>query len=207
MPDNVDVPIQAVVFDIGGVLEVNPITGWRERWAARLQIEPSEFKRVLDRIWSPGSVGATTLERIESETRRALGLDQAQLAALMRDAWTEYLGTLNHEVAEYFCRLRPRYKTGILSNSFVGAREREQEAYGFEDMCDVIVYSHEEGCMKPDAASYLLVCERLDVPPEDTIFLDDVAENVNGASAVGMRAIMFSTHSQAFAALQTQMAP
>lgn len=46
-----------------------------------------------------------------------------------------------------------RGKTAILSNSFVGAREREREqaAHGFHEMCDVIVYSHEVGCLKPEA--------------------------------------------------------
>jgi hypothetical protein len=38
-------------------------------------------------------------------------------------------------------------------NSFVGAREREQALYGFKDMCDVIVYSHEVGWLKPDPPS------------------------------------------------------
>jgi hypothetical protein len=37
-----------------------------------------------------------------------------------------YLGTANTELIEYARSLRPRFRTGILSNSFVGAREREQ---------------------------------------------------------------------------------
>lgn len=62
--------------------------------------------------------------------------------------------------------LRPRCKTGILSNSLVGARKREQEAYRFSDMCDVIVYSHEEGYLKPDPQIYRTVCDRLGVAPD-----------------------------------------
>ena len=55
----------------------------------------------------------------------------------------------NTELIEYARGLRPRYRTGILSNSFVGAREREQAAYGFEDLVDEIVYSHEAGIASP----------------------------------------------------------
>lgn len=33
-------PIEAVIFDIGGVLEVTPPTGWLERWASRLGLSP-----------------------------------------------------------------------------------------------------------------------------------------------------------------------
>jgi putative hydrolase of the HAD superfamily len=198
-------PVHAVVFDIGGVLEINPPTEWRARWAARLQLEPDELERRVGGIWSPGAIGAATLAEIERRTAEALGLDEANLAALMNDAWAEYVGSLNRDLANYFGSLRPRYKTGILSNSFVGAREREQQAYGFEDMCDVIVYSHEVGYLKPEPRSYHVVCERLGVPPEDTVLLDDNQANVDGARAVGMRAVTFSNTRQAIADLQAQM--
>jgi putative hydrolase of the HAD superfamily len=39
------------------------------------------------------------------------------------ELWEEYLGTLNSELAIYFASLRPRVRTGILSNSF-GRRAR-----------------------------------------------------------------------------------
>lgn len=139
----------------------------------------------LDLIWGPGSTGAATLDQITKQTAEALDLDEATLAALMSDAWTEYLGTVNEELASYFASLRPRYRTGILSNSFVGAREREQAAYSFEDMCDAVVYSHEEGYLKPDPRIYRVVCERLGVPSEDTVLLDDVQANVDGAGLSG----------------------
>jgi hypothetical protein len=67
----------------------------------------------------------------------------------MADIWREYLGTANKELIDYARRLRPRYRTGILSNSFVGARQREQAAYGFEDLVDEIVYSYEVGMSSP----------------------------------------------------------
>ncbi|MEX2626162.1 MAG: hypothetical protein WD225_04725, partial [Ilumatobacteraceae bacterium] len=51
-------------------------------------------------------------------------------ARFMDDLWAEYLGTPNTELIDYFTGLGGRVRTGILSNSFVGAREREQERYG-----------------------------------------------------------------------------
>jgi FMN phosphatase YigB (HAD superfamily) len=60
-----------------------------------------------------------------------------------------------------FASLRLSYRTGIVSNSFAGARQREQAAYGFEDLCDTIVYSHEVGCVKPDPRIYEIALIRL----------------------------------------------
>lgn len=195
-----------MVFDIGGVLEVNPRTGWQTRWAERLHLSRAEFEERLDSIWSAGAIGSVSLEEVESRTVAALDLDEGHVRELMSDVWAEYLGALNRELVDYFVSLRPRVKTGILSNSFVGAREREQAAYGFEDMCEVLVYSHEVGCMKPDARIYRLVCERLGVDPGQAVFLDDVQANVDGARAVGMRAVRFLSTSQAIADLEAHLA-
>jgi epoxide hydrolase-like predicted phosphatase len=201
----VGVPVRAIVFDVGGVLEVNPATGWPERWAVRLGLSADELAERMDRLWSGGDIGSVTLAEIERRTADGLDLDAGALLELMNDAWAEYLGSLNRPLAEYFRSLRPSFRTGILSNSFVGAREREQDAYGFEDMCDAIVYSHEVGHLKPEPAAYRVVSERLGVAPADVLFLDDVQANVDGARAVGMRAITFLDTRQAISEIEAQL--
>jgi putative hydrolase of the HAD superfamily len=205
LSDNAPMPVRAVILDIGGVLEVNPRTGWPACWARRLGLQPDAFEAQLDAIWDPGATGETTLEEIEGRTAEAFGLSEAALAELMDDAWREYVGTLNQELADWFAGLRPRYRTGILSNSFVGAREREQKLYGFEDMCDVLVYSHEVGWLKPDPRSYQALCGQLGVSPEDAVLLDDLPANVAGARAVGMRAVTYADNAQAIAELSAEL--
>jgi putative hydrolase of the HAD superfamily len=191
--------LKAVVFDIGGVLEINPRTHWAERWSARLGLDVAGL---LEPVWRRGDVGAVTLEEVERETARLLGLDAGALREFMDDVWEEYVGRLNVELARYFAALRPRYRTGIVSNSFVGAREREQRLYGFEDMCDVVVYSHEEGMKKPDPRIYEIVCRRLGVSPRETVFLDDTPSCVEGARRAGMHAIQFVSNAPAIAELE-----
>lgn len=194
--------IRAVVFDIGGVLEITPRTGWGERWEARLGLAPGELRRRLGDVWRGGAVGAIAEADVERRTGEILGLERADVDAFMADLWAEYLGTLNVELAAYFGGLRPRYRTGILSNSFVGAREREEARYGFGDLCDTIAYSHEEGLAKPDPLIYALTCARLGVRPEETIFLDDVAACVDAARACGLHAFLFRDTAQAIADIE-----
>lgn len=184
--------IDAVLFDIGGVLELTPPTGWQERWQAILGIDRAQLEARLEPYFRTGATGEITLAEVEQGIASALALDRAGLTTFMDDLWAEYLGTLNVELADCFTGLRPRYRTGILSNSFVGAREREHERYGFERMCDELVYSHEVGLLKPDARFYRLAAERLGVRVERCVFLDDTSECVEGARAVGMHAIEFT---------------
>ena len=194
--------IRAVVFDIGGVLEITPTTGWDKKWEAKLGLKPGHLAEQLHNVWKDGSIGKISIGEVEKSTGEILGLDRAQVDDFMHDLWEEYLGTLNVELAAYFANLRPRYKTAILSNSFVGAREKEQERYGFEDICDLIIYSHEVGLQKPDRAIYELLCERLGVQPGEVIFLDDVDACVDAAREIGIHAILFKETTQAISDIE-----
>jgi putative hydrolase of the HAD superfamily len=115
-------------------------------------------------------------------------VDEQRLADFMGDLWREYLGTANTELIEYVRGLRPRYRTGILSNS--------------EDLVDDIVYSHETGIQKPDPRAYAIACERLAVRPEETIFVDDVSRNVTAAAGAGLHAIHHQDNARTIAGLE-----
>jgi putative hydrolase of the HAD superfamily len=199
--------ITAVVLDIGGVLEWTPPTGHVERWESSLGLPPGGLHRTMDDVWRGGRLGTLTEAQVEAAFADRLGLSPADLGAFMTGFWDEYLGTPNTELIDWFGRLRRRCRTGIVSNSFVGAREREQERYGFADLTEVLVYSHEVGVAKPDPAIYELVCRRLGVAPEEAVFLDDKPGAVEGAEAVGMTGVLFRDNEQAVAAIEALLRP
>jgi epoxide hydrolase-like predicted phosphatase len=197
---------RAVVFDIGGVLEKTPDLGVDRLWETRLGLPAGDIHARMRDVWQGGSIGTITLDDVHEAIRARLGLDDQKLAQFMADLWREYLGTANTELIEYARRLRPRYRTGIVSNSFVGAREREQAAYGFEDLVEEIVYSHEAGFSKPDPRIYALICTRLNVPPGEMVFLDDVEACVAGARDAGIRAVLYRDNAQAIAEIEKALA-
>jgi putative hydrolase of the HAD superfamily len=194
--------IRAVVFDIGGVLEIAPDLGVGRRWEARLGLPEGEVGERLADVWAAGAIGTITEDEVHQAISERLSVAREQADAIMADVWEQYLGTGNTELIEFTRRLRPRYRTGILSNSFVGARQREQAVYGFEDLVDDIVYSHEVGVSKPDPQIYELTCARLDVRPEEMIFLDDVESNVAGAREARIHGIRYRDNAQAIAEIE-----
>jgi epoxide hydrolase-like predicted phosphatase len=199
--------IQAVVFDIGGVLEITPsrmVT--TESWAARLGLSSEELDERMADVWQAGSIGEITEQDVHQALKERLGFDERRLDEFTSWMWREYLGRANTELIEFARQLRPGYRTGILSNSFVGAREREQAAYGFEDLVDDIVYSHECGLSKPDPASYALACERLKVKPAQTVFLDDYEPCVEGARLAGIHAVLYQDNAQAIGDIRALLA-
>ncbi|NJQ17152.1 HAD family phosphatase [Streptomyces bohaiensis] len=199
-------PVRAVVFDIGGVLEFTPALGVTDKWERRLGLPSGELNRLAGDVWRGGSVGTFTEDGVHRALGERLGIDQVIVASLMNDVWTEYLGTLNTELCSYARALRPRYRTGILSNSLVGCREREQSRYGFEQLVDDLVYSHEVGIAKPDPRIYRLSCERLGVSPEETVFVDDNPACVEAAGALGFHTVHFRDTAQTIAAIDGRLA-
>jgi putative hydrolase of the HAD superfamily len=142
-------------------------------------------------------VGAVSESEVRAQVSRELGLGPARLDAFMADLWAEYLGSPNEELIAYVRGLRPRCSLGILSNSFVGAREREEAAYAFGELADEVVYSHEIGFNKPDRRAYEVACARLGVRARDCLFIDDVAAHVDAARDAGMEGELFVGNAQA----------
>jgi epoxide hydrolase-like predicted phosphatase len=198
--------VRAVVFDIGGVLEITPDLGVTQLWEARLGLPAGQLDARMGDVWAAGSIGTITENDVHRELTGRLGLAGEQLSAFLADLWRQYLGSANTELIGYARQLRPRYRTGIVSNSFVGAREREQAAYGFGELVDEVVYSHEAGMAKPDPRIYALVCTRLGVQPGETVFLDDAERCVAGARDAGLHAILYHDNGQAIAAIEELLA-
>lgn len=51
---------------------------------------------------------------------------------------------------------------------------------------DVLVDGRTEGVYKPDPAAYRIILERMGVPAEGTVFIDDQPVNLRGAEVVGL---------------------
>ena len=195
-------PIKTVLFDIGGVLEINADTGWQAKWEAVLAMTFEDLFGRLEQAGLNASLGTCSEAAWLEGLREHGGMSQAQLDGFIHDFWVWYLGEPNTELIAYFAGLRSRYQTAILSNSALGARAREQARYGFEDITDLIVYSHEVGLQKPDPRMYALTCERLGVQPSEIVLLDDLEANVTAARAFGMNAVLFQNNVQAMAEIE-----
>jgi epoxide hydrolase-like predicted phosphatase len=98
---------------------------------------------------------------------------------------------VNHEMAAFLGALRPRYRTGILSNAGSDARRLFTDVFGFDRLVDTMIISAEEGVAKPDERIYHLALDRLGVKADEVVFVDDMAVNVTAACQLGIQAIQF----------------
>ena len=83
--------------------------------------------------------------------------------------------------------------TAIVSNMGDAVHEHMERELDWLSRFDLLVWSYQLRVAKPDAAIYRYALERLGTRPEETLFLDDKAENVDTAVALGMKGLVFST--------------
>ena len=181
--------MRGLVLDYGGVLTTNVFDSFRD-FCVRERLEPDAVKtlfranpeaRSLVRAVETGDIaedefsarfgallGIEDCERLIDRLFAGMGPDEAMLAAV-RGARAQGV------------------KTGLISNSM---GEGRYDRGAFPELFDGVVISGEVGMHKPQPEIFRLGCERIGLPPQECVFVDDLRENCEGAEAVGMTAIL-----------------
>jgi epoxide hydrolase-like predicted phosphatase len=185
--------IRAVIFDVGGVLLHSGDQSALRGWEARLSLREGELEREV--FSSPAawraSIGLTTGAGVWMELGCLYRLHANEVRDLARDVFAAEM--VDERMATFVRALRPRYKTALLSNAWPEARQSLCERRGLGDLTDMLILSCEERMMKPDTRIYQLAAERLNVAPEEALFVDDSPLNVAGARDAGMRGLHYIT--------------
>lgn len=79
----------------------------------------------------------------------------------------------------------------VLSNSWGTGSYDPYAGYALEERFDAVVISDRVGLRKPDPAIYRLSADKLGLPPERCLFVDDTAHNLPSAQALGMAVVFF----------------
>jgi putative hydrolase of the HAD superfamily len=67
------------------------------------------------------------------------------------------------------------------------------DGFDLEALADVVVISAEVGVRKPSRRVYAIACERLGVPPETCVMVDDLRHNLDGAARLGIAGVLHTT--------------
>lgn len=194
-------PVDAVVFDLGNVLV---------RWDRRLLYEqlipdPVALDRFLDEVLTLEVNAELDRGRPLAEVTAALAArhpDERDLIDAFATRWPETLGEILDGSVAILEELRRLPVTLLaLSNwgrdTFAAAEPRLPFLRHF----DHLVISGREGIVKPDPAIFELLCRRHDVVPARAVFVDDSADNIAAADALGFLTVHFSNPAQCRRAL------
>jgi putative hydrolase of the HAD superfamily len=186
--------IEGVIFDYGMVLSqaqepqalaaLKAITGLSEEdfhahyWRHRHQYDLGNLNGLS--FWKAVSDDA------------GLTFTDAQVARLIENdviMWS----TLNEEMLGWVGALQDAgFKTAILSNMVEELMLYMMQEFAWLGRFDHHTWSCQLRIAKPDPAIYHYTCEKLGIPPENALFLDDKPENIAAAESIGLHSIQFS---------------
>lgn len=202
---------KAVLFDIGGVLVRTEDPAPRQRLAkqyglSREALEDLVFGSAVSRAAERGEASE---EEVWGFVQRSLHLNDAALAEFKRDFWAG--DQLDQTLLGWLANARSCLRTGLLTNCW----SREPLAFyttllGLPDgslarAVDAVVSSAQVGVRKPHPRIFEAILRVLDVPPSESIFVDDFLENVEGARALGMVGIHFRNRDDVLSVLDRML--
>jgi epoxide hydrolase-like predicted phosphatase len=191
-------PIKAILFDYGSVLVQLVDETPRRQLADRYGIP---LKRIYTLLFDTeasiqAALGEISMEHHWRAIHEILRTPPGERVEFIRQFWAA--DGLNHELVEALPALREHYRLGLLSNANDDLRAMLVERWQIDGLFDDMIISAEVGLLKPDRRIYELAVKRLDVQPDEAVFIDDMPVNIEGARIAGLEAIQYLSNSQVF---------
>ncbi|WP_420642310.1 HAD family hydrolase [Candidatus Leptofilum sp.] len=183
--------IQAIIFDVGGVLLRTEDRAPRQQWEARLGLEPGGAEALVfnSEMGQSAQRGDITEPELWRWIGSHLNLSLEETAAFRQGFWAG--DKLDWELVALIRQLKTQYQTAIISNYASNLRPELTKQFKIANVFDEIIISCEEKIMKPGSEIFHRALARLGRKPEEAIFIDDFLHNVEAAQNVGLAAIHF----------------
>jgi 2-haloacid dehalogenase len=182
----------AVLLDLGGVfLDWDPRYLYRKLFDDDVAGMEHFLANVCTTAWHVEQDRGQSISEACAE-RRAEFPEYAELIDAWGERSEEMINGVIKGTVEVFAELK---ETGVpcyaLSNMERENWERRSEIYDFLGWFDGYFISGLEGVIKPDSEYFERALERFNLRPDEVLFVDDRADNVAAARALGMPAVVF----------------
>jgi putative hydrolase of the HAD superfamily len=180
----------ALLFDLGRVVLDIDFNRTLNCWAGHAGCQPAQFigRFSPDESYMRHERGEISDADFFAALRGSLGIEVTDAQFL--EGWNAIFAGEMPEIAPLLTKAARRLPLYAFSNT-----NRAHEAHFSQHFAQVLGHfrkmflSSTIGLRKPDAAAYDHVVKEIGVPAERIVFFDDVAENIEGARARGLKAV------------------
>ena len=184
-------PVDALLFDLGGVVMAIDFDRAVRSWEDAAGLDPDSLmgRFTMDDAYERHERGHLDSAGYLAHLRATLGVDLTD--DQLTTGWNAiFLGPIAG-VADLLVRVAEVLPTYAFTNTNV----LHQSAWGPRFAAEMAVFrtifsSPEIGLRKPEPEAFRHVADEIGVPLERILFFDDTAENVDGARALGMPAVL-----------------
>jgi putative hydrolase of the HAD superfamily len=206
--------IRAVLWDFGGVLTESPFIAFAE--FERRRALPEGFLRRVnsihpdDNAWARFERGQITL----TEFGDAFEVESTALGHPVRgeDVIALLHGSVRPAMVAALRRCKAHFRNACLTNNVrtgsghgLPTDARAREVAQILSLFDLVVESSLVGARKPEPPFYQIALEKLEIDPEEAVYLDDLGSNLKPARALGMTTIKVDSPEQALRELETAL--
>ena len=188
--------VKAVIFDMFETL-VSLFEGrtyFGEHIAADVGVDPAAFRKEWHKIEDARSIGTYTIEEGLEVVLKTLGIytpEKVKLAAQGRiDSLNDTFNGIPDATFEMLDELKKRnIKIGLITNTFSDERDFIRASKLFPYF-DVALISYEQGICKPDQEIFRRMIEKLDLRPEECLYVGDGgSKELHAAREAGMHPV------------------
>jgi len=181
--------IRAVVFDLGGVLIDFDFNRANQRIAAMTGLHPDDVRRRLLSCQAFLDFECGRISEHEFHGCVEKVIECRIPFAEFHDIWNCIFSAEIASTVALIGPLRERVKVGLLSNTNKLHFDFLKQRFTVLKNLDHVFASHEIGCRKPEAKAYEYVLAQMKVRAPESVFVDDLMENVAAARHVGMHGV------------------
>jgi putative hydrolase of the HAD superfamily len=183
-------PIKTIIFDLGGVIiDIEPqrsITAFAQHINGLRQTNVYQHQ-----LFHELETGAITSAEFRNRLRATLNTNLED--AIIDHCMIAMLGDIPGERLLLLEKMKQRYTTLLLSNTnaihydaCAGILHKAHRVPTFDHYFHKTYYSHLVGFRKPDIRIFELMIRENNLIPSETLFLDDLGENLKSARSLGI---------------------
>ncbi|MBR1513691.1 MAG: HAD family phosphatase [Bacteroidales bacterium] len=186
--------IKNIIFDLGGViLDIDETIVYRELEKLGINVSELAHSKEFGNLMSKFDTGIYTAPTFRKRMKALIG--QEKMTDQKFDAiWNAMLLDIPRERIEAMEKVKKHYKIFLMSNTNVIHYDlyvRDlQLRFGYKEfdaLFDKSYFSFAEHLEKPDPRFFELILDHEGLRPEETLFIDDTAENIKVAQSLGIR--------------------
>ena len=193
-----------VLFDLFGVIARHQLPGALGKMAARCHTPADAFTTAYWDCRPPYDAGRQSASEYWTAVLRRLSLSAdadtiEELRLTDIDSWSR----VDDRMVAYVLSLRDVAEVALLSNIPSDHADAFLAAQPWLRRLDHVAFSGRIQTAKPDPAAFRHCVDALRAAPGDFLFVDDRAENVSAARAMGMNGHVFTGHDELAAVIDT----
>lgn len=181
--------IKNIIFDLGNVLlNFDP----KEYVKSKITEEKVEeiYKDIFQSDEWPMLDRGTISEEDAKINIISRNIENKKLINIVFENWYDILTPIESSIDVLKGLKQMGYNVYYLSNFHLAAFECITKKYDFFECFDGGVVSYKEKLLKPEKEIYEKIIDKYNLQPNQTLFIDDMKENVNAAMKSGLKGIL-----------------